>query len=94
MWHRCLPASSHGRQACHPEAKRKQQSLVFGLHLRIINCLRVWETCCAGPIKKVMTLVKPFTVQRAGDMQGALEELTESSAKLCLCCPSFFFFFF
>lgn len=29
MWHRCLSASSHGMQACHPEDRGKQQSLVL-----------------------------------------------------------------
>lgn len=29
MRHRCLPASSHGMQASHPEARGKRQSLVF-----------------------------------------------------------------
>lgn len=29
MWHRCLPASSHGMQACRPEAWMKRQSSAF-----------------------------------------------------------------
>lgn len=41
MWHRCLPASSHGMQARRPEVRGKRQSLVFvSLNHKLLKTLR------------------------------------------------------